>query len=158
MNEHLRLLSVFHYVMGGLQMLICSFPLIHFFVGLGLLVAPAKMGDAHGEDVIPLQIMGGFFMVIATIFIVLGWALGICTILSGRYIAQRRKRTFSIVLAAINCAHFPFGTALGVFTLVLLTKNEAKILYGEPVDPPLVPPLPSAPSTVPPAPQPPPGA
>jgi hypothetical protein len=147
MNDHLRLISVFHYVVGGLMMFFCSFPLIHFFVGLGLLIAPTKFENVHGDDILPLQIMGGFFMVMASIFLLLGWSMGICTILSGRYIAQRRRRTFSIAMAAINCMHFPFGTTLGVFTLILLTKDEAKILYGEPVNPPLMPPTPPPPAT-----------
>jgi hypothetical protein len=149
MKEHLRLISAFHYVMGGLQIFICSFPLFHVLAGLFLLVAPAHIFDVRGDEIIPLRIFGGFFMVIGGIFVLAGWTLGLCTIWSGRYIALRRKRTFSIVMGAINCMHFPFGTALGVFTLILLTKDEAKVLYGEPIDPPLVLPVPSPPAAPP---------
>jgi hypothetical protein len=43
------------------------------------------------------------------------------TFIAGRFIHRRVNRTFSIVIAGINCLHF-FGTALGIFTLIVLTR------------------------------------
>ena len=130
MNDHLRLISIFHYVIGGLHCVCCSFPLIHFFVGLGLLtnVIPADTHDPNAE--VTMKAMGGLFMVIGGIFVLGGWAFGLLTILSGRRIAQRRSRTFSLVMAGINCLSMPFGTVLGIFTIVLLTKPEAIAQYN----------------------------
>lgn len=39
---------------------------------------------------------------------------------------------FSIIMGGVNCAMLPLGTVLGVFDLVLLTKEETRRLYGEP--------------------------
>lgn len=68
--------------------------------------------------------IGLFFALFGGIFVLCGWALGFLTILSGRYIAQRKKRTFSLVMGGVNCAMVPFGTVIGVFDLVLLTNSE----------------------------------
>jgi hypothetical protein len=55
--------------------------------------------------------------------------LGILTIVSGRLISLRRRRTFSLVVAGINCASFPFGTVLGVFTFIVLARPSVRALY-----------------------------
>jgi hypothetical protein len=65
-----------------------------------------------------------------SIFVLAAWTISICTILSGRRIAQRRWQTFSIVMAAINCMIMPFGTVLGIFTIIALTRPEVKAMYG----------------------------
>jgi hypothetical protein len=125
-NDHLRLISIFHYVVGGLHCLCFSFPLIHFFIGLALTISPPEV--KQGSEPFP-TFLGPFFMVIGGTIVLLGWTLGGLTILSGKRIAQRRSRTFSIVMAAINCLSMPFGTILGIFTIILLTKPEAVAQY-----------------------------
>jgi hypothetical protein len=129
MNDHLRLISIFHYVVGGLHCLCFSFPLLHFFIGLGLVtnVIPASTHDPN--EAVAAKFMGAFFMVMGGVFVLAGWTLGILTMMSGKRISERRSRTFSIVMAGINCAFMPFGTILGIFTIVLLTKPEAIAQY-----------------------------
>jgi hypothetical protein len=63
-------------------------------------------------------IFGAWFF----ISLVLNVASGIC-------IQKRQARTFSIVVAAINCLHIPLGTVLGVFTLVVLLRESVRDLY-----------------------------
>ncbi len=64
--------------------------------------------------------------------IVLFWTLAVLLFLF-RSIqpSARRHRTFSIVIASLSCMSFPFGTILGVFTLIVLVRPSVKILYGE---------------------------
>lgn len=61
--------------------------------------------------------------------ILLGWALGILVICSGRFISKQRHWTFSVVIAALMCLSVPLGTVLGVFTLVVLMREPVKQLY-----------------------------
>ena len=42
---------------------------------------------------------------------------------------KRQKRTFSFVIACICCMNIPLGTALGVFTLVVLSRQSVKAIY-----------------------------
>jgi hypothetical protein len=42
---------------------------------------------------------------------------------------RRQKRTFSLVMACMCCMNIPLGTALGVFTLVVLSRQSVKAIY-----------------------------
>jgi hypothetical protein len=59
----------------------------------------------------------------------LSLVIGIFTIISGRKLGKQTGRTFSLVVAGINCAVFPFGTVLGVFTIIVLMRDSVRKLY-----------------------------
>lgn len=56
-------------------------------------------------------------------------AFGVGNVLSGIWIKKRKNRTFSFVVAAMNCIQFPFGTALGVFTFIVLLRPSVETAY-----------------------------
>jgi len=128
-EEHLRLLAVFHYVVAGIGGLFACFPLIHVAVGLAMFLSPSFMGK--GQQDVPPHWFGLIFVVMGGFFVLLGWSAAICTFISGRYLAKRRKRMFSFVMGAILCAFMPFGTILGVFTLIVLGRDSVRQLYLE---------------------------
>lgn len=129
-NEQLRILSIFHYVVGGLHALFGSFGLIHFFIGLSFVANPSIWNPPHAQNAPPAW-FGWIFLIAGGGFVLFGWTLGVLTVLSGRYIAARKNRMFSIVVGAVNCALMPFGTVLGVFDIILLTNDEVKAIYPE---------------------------
>lgn len=126
-DEQLRILSIFHYVVGGMHAFFGSFGLVHLFIGLSFVVNPSLWNN-HSQGAPPAW-FGLIFVVVGGGVVLFGWTLGILTILSGRFIAGRKNRKFSIVVGAVNCAMMPFGTALGVFDIILLTNGEVKALY-----------------------------
>ena len=121
--EHLRLLSIFHYIAGGLLALGGCIPIIH--VVLGVLIVTGKFGPRPDPA-------GYFFIAIGTMFILFCWSLAVCLILSGRFLTQRRNYVFSFVIAVISCLQIPFGTLLGVFTIIVLSRATVKAMYGRP--------------------------
>lgn len=129
-SEQLRLLSIFHYVVGGLMALFACVPVIH--LGVGLFMIFAAPNHRHSEGPAP-AFVGIMFVLIAAIFIILGWALAILTFWAGRSLSQRRRYTFCFVVACILCAFAPFGTVLGVFTIIVLMRPSVKKLFGYPV-------------------------
>src|SRR5437870_5491226 len=116
-EDQLRLLAIFHYVVGGLAAIFACIPIIHLVLGLFLVFAREKMG---GQP--PPVFMGWFFIVFATCFILAGWTLGILIVINGRFLARRTKYMFCFVVACVECLFTPFGTVLGVFTLVVLMR------------------------------------
>lgn len=62
-------------------------------------------------------------------FVKLAAALALLTILSGVFIRRQKYRTFSLVIAGLSCLMVPFGTVLGVFTLVILSRESVRQLY-----------------------------
>jgi hypothetical protein len=125
-DEHLRLLSIFHYVFAVFNAVFASIPIIHVIIGLTLLVAPNKFGG-HGEP--PPAFIGLLFVMIGSGCILLGWTAAIFIAVSGKFLAQRRRYTFCFVIACIECLFVPFGTVLGIFTIIVLGRESVKQLF-----------------------------
>lgn len=121
--EHLRLLSVFHYVVAGLVALFACFPLIHFVVGAGL--ATGAFDDSGGEA----RLLGVGIMVFAGCFILCGWAMAAAILVAGRKLAAHTSYTYCLVVAGVECMIMPFGTVLGVFTIIVLLRESVKRLF-----------------------------
>ena len=119
-EEYLKLLSIFHYVVGGLAGFFACFPLIHFCLGVAMLV-----GAIDGAP----TFVGLLLVFMATLVILGGWALAVCLIIAGRKLAKRKNYMFCLVMAAISCVFMPFGTVLGVFTIIVLVRPSVKELF-----------------------------
>ena len=128
-EQHLRLLSIFYYVVGGLTALLACFPLIHLGLGLAMLFSPEFLSGKAGEQP-PPAIIGGLFTCIGGVMFLFGQALAVSTILSGRFLARRKRYWFVFVIACLQCALFPFGTVLGVFTIIVLSRESVKPLFN----------------------------
>ncbi len=123
-SQHLKLLSIFHYVLGGMTALFALFPIFHLVFGLFMVLAPEKLGNGP-----PPQAIGWLFIVFALAFILAGWVFAVLVALAGRFISGRKHYTYCFVMACIECLCMPFGTVLGVFTILVLTRPGVKELF-----------------------------
>lgn len=128
-ERHLDLLSTFHFIVGGLAAFFSLFPLIHLTMGILMMTGAFPAQDA--EETRVLGVVGGVMILFASLFILAGIAFAICLIAAGRFLRQRRRHTFCVVVAAISCLFVPFGTVLGVLTLIVLMRDETKRMFGE---------------------------
>ncbi|MEW6368891.1 MAG: hypothetical protein AB1714_30040 [Acidobacteriota bacterium] len=126
-EEHLRLLSIFHYVVGGLAGLFALLPIFHLVFGLFFILAPEKFA---GRGQPPMALFGWFFVIIAAVFITIGWAFAGAVLAAGRFLARRRHYMFCLVMGGIECIFMPFGTVLGVFTILVLVREPVKQLFA----------------------------
>jgi len=124
--EHLRLLAIFHYILGGLQFFCACFPLI--YVGLGVAMVKGAFDNQPGQA--PPKEMGWFFIVLFGAAAVLGWVYAICLLIAGRCLQRQRGYIFCMVVAAFSCVHIPLGTVLGIFTILVLCRPNVRVLYG----------------------------
>ncbi|MCP5109384.1 MAG: hypothetical protein GY953_00965 [bacterium] len=127
--EHLRLLSIFHYVVAGLAALFACLPVIHFVIGIAMISGWGEV--AHQEPA--AEMVGWFFVIFAGVFILSGWVFAGCLALAGRYLSRRRRYTYCLVMAGMACMFMPFGTVLGVFTIITLVRNSVQRLFGRDV-------------------------
>ncbi|MCC6680439.1 MAG: hypothetical protein IT445_06000 [Phycisphaeraceae bacterium] len=125
-QEHLKLLSVFHYVVAGLAGLFSLFPIFHLVFGLIIIFAP-QVFEQSGDT--PPAFMGWFMVVFAVIFIPIGLAFAALILMAGRCIVRRRRYMFCLVMAGIECLFVPFGTVLGVFTIIVLMRESVKEMF-----------------------------
>lgn len=126
-EEHLRLLSIFHYVVAGITGLSALLPIFHLVIGILIMTGGVgdEMDSEFSEDFGP-EFIGGFFVVFAAVFIALGLTLAFVTYRAGRAIAERRSRTFCLIVACLMCLSFPFGTVLGVCTIIVLAREGVR--------------------------------
>lgn len=125
---HLRLLAILHYIYGGICIVFSSIFIIHVVLG-AMMVRGALGGGANA----PPPAFGWIFVAMGSAAILLGWTLGVLVIYSGRCLGRQRYWTFSFVIACIICLSIPLGTALGVFTMVVLLRETVKPLYAAPM-------------------------
>jgi len=126
--KHLDLLSIFHYVLGGLTALFSCMPFLHVFMGLAM-VSGRFFADNHNPP--PPAFMGWIFVIMGAVFIVSGWSIALCMIVVGSKLKRRQNRIFCMVVAGIECIFMPFGTVLGVLTLVVLNKDSVREMFDE---------------------------
>jgi len=126
--EHLRLLSIFHYVVAGLAALFSFFPLLYTTVGAVFIFA-ARHGTAKPGEDLPPEFLGWIFAVLGSLLFLIGIATAICILIAGRSLALRKRYSFALVMACIECLFVPFGTILGVFTIVVLSRESARGLF-----------------------------
>ena len=127
-EEHLRLLAIFHYVVAAIGALFACLPLIHVALGV-MMVAYPKLLDGGQKGAPPPAAMGYIFIAMGGAFVLAGWAAAIGTLISGRCLSRCRRRTFSFVMAALLCLFMPFGTILGIFTIIVLSRESVRHLY-----------------------------
>ncbi len=125
-EDHLKLLSIFHYVVAGLAGLFALFPIFHLVFGLFFIFGAGKF-EGKGEP--PPAFIGWMFVVFAAVLITVGSVFAACVFAAGRFLAKRRHYMFCLVMAAVECIFMPFGTVLGVFTIIVLMREPVKELF-----------------------------
>ena len=119
-QEHLNLLGIFHYVMAGFNSIVCLCGSLYLIIGV--LVVSGAIPEAKGQE--DAQIVGTVFLVIGLVFAIVGLASVMLLFLAGLWLRAVKHRTFCFVIAVINLMWFPFGTTLGIFTIVVLTRQS----------------------------------
>lgn len=126
-EEHLRLLSIFHFVVAGVTALFSLFPIMHLVIGLALV---SGLIQPDNGDRVP-AFFGWFFVTFAAVWIAFGLCFAAAIALGGRFLQQRRHYTFCLVIAGFSCLLMPFGTVLGVFTILVLMRDSVKELFDQ---------------------------
>src|SRR5207248_9529081 len=55
--------------------------------------------------------------------------MAICILIAGRCLSRRKGDSFALVMACIECLFVPFGTILGAFTIVALSRESVRELF-----------------------------
>lgn len=126
-EDHLRLLSIFHYVCAGLGALCACFPIFHLILGLILRFDPESLGSGKNQ---PPTWLGDFLVAFASVIILSGWTFAVLLAYTGRCLARRKHYTFCIAMAAVSCMFMPFGTMLGIFSIIVLVRPSVKALFN----------------------------
>ena len=118
-SEHLKLLALFHYIQGGFVACFAFFPLIYAFMGGFMLIVGSV--ETESAEQFP-DVIGWFFIGFGVMGSLLIIAIAVLKIYAGWCISQRKNRIFCLVIAGLNCFSMPYGTALGICTIMVLLR------------------------------------
>ncbi len=129
--DHLNLLAIFHYVLGGLSIVGLGGIYLHYRIMNMVFTSPGVFANAKEKppfDMTQMMDLMKWFYVVAGILMVVA---GVLNVYGGRLLQKRQKRVFSMVISGLNCLQIPFGCALGVFTLIVLSRPSVLRLYDQ---------------------------
>src|SRR3954471_6154029 len=95
--SHLRTLAICHYIYGGVAILFSCIFIIHIVLGTVMLNNPAVMNNSGSGGPPPPVWFGWIFIGMGSCALMLGWTMGILSIISGRYMTAHRRRLFSLI-------------------------------------------------------------
>lgn len=121
--SQLKSLALAHFILGWLGVVFSLFPLIYVALGIGIL------SGAFDAEAPPFA--GWLLVGLGITFVILGEAVSICIILSGKHLKQRTGYTFSFVVACVSCISVPVGTILGILTIIVLARPAVKAAFGK---------------------------
>jgi hypothetical protein len=125
-QEHLRLLKIGYYVLAGMTLFFSLFGLL--YAGLGGLLFSGVFPKAADPKNDP-RFVGLMFLGLGLVFFVLGLAMATLFFVTGRSLGNHRRRTFCLVIAGVSCLYIPWGTAMGVCTILVLIRPEVKNMF-----------------------------
>ncbi|MDY3559998.1 hypothetical protein R5W23_001197 [Gemmata sp. JC673] len=132
-REHLKILAICHYVLGGLCALFGFFPVVYLFVGVlivaGDLGQPPPGNGPGAPPPPPPEAVGWLIIGFASVMMLLFWALAVALIAAGRCLQRRRSRVFCMVVAGFSCLQQPLGLLLGVFTFIVLSRPKVRAAF-----------------------------
>lgn len=128
-EEHLRLLVLFHYIVGGIIAALSSVFLVHVVIGLTMIFHPSAFPSSPGSPPMPGD-FGYLFVAMGSVAVLGGWTLAGLNIFAGRCLRDRKRYVLVLVVAGIDCLlAMPLGTVLGVFTFIVLTRPAVRALF-----------------------------
>ncbi|MDB4947307.1 MAG: hypothetical protein JWP97_6841 [Labilithrix sp.] len=126
-QDHLKTLSTFHYVGAGLSLLGLLGLIGHYWVMSSVFGALSQVADPkHGA--FPFA-MFDYVKWVYPVFGAIILISGVLNLISASAIKARKHRTFSLVVAGLNCLHMPLGTILGIFTIMVLMRDSVREIY-----------------------------
>ena len=151
-DEHLRLLTIGYYVSAAVTAFFSMIGLVYaaigFFVGTAASHAARNVNvedSAQAVDNAGPAFVGVLFGVIGLAIFFLALAFAGAKVYAALCLKRRRGRTFCLVVAALSCLEMPWGTLLGVFTIIVLERPTVSrqflpINAATPPRPPYIPP------------------
>ena len=142
--EHLSALSIGHFILSGVALLGAVPTLLYGVAGAKLMDefgsdVSMAMGDIPGQTGVDpfggspdamLQDLSALVTSLIVAAVVLTVVTAVHLFVVGWQIRKRRWWTFCYLTGWGECLMFPFGTILGIFTILVLSRASVKRLFG----------------------------
>jgi hypothetical protein len=127
-RDQLQLLGIFHIVYGGFAA-VAGLVTFAYMCAVGFAAAVGEDGSAFA---------GGFVVFVGVVVCALFVLKGLVLAASGHGLLHHKWRTLSQIAAGLACLNIPMGTALAIFTFIVLDRTSVRALYaGQPLPTPV---------------------
>ncbi|MGI8884472.1 MAG: hypothetical protein ACR2IA_09550 [Pyrinomonadaceae bacterium] len=122
-KDHNKLLSIFHFVQGGLQAF-GGIVVLLIYGGLGIAMRQSARGSEE-------QMVGTIFIVLAFVIAPIILLFASINLTAGYKMLKEKPgaRNWGIAASIISLLSIPLGTALGIYGLWFLCGDEGKQFY-----------------------------
>ena len=128
--EHLKLLGIFHYILGGLSLLGGLFIGAYFLV-IGFVLMSNPSSSTSSEDSGSASVAGGILIGVGVVLFLIFVVYGVLTLMAGgKYRKHQGGYWFCFILAIVTLilGGIP-GIVLGIFSLIVLSRESVKALF-----------------------------
>lgn len=131
-DRHLKRLRLLHFIQAGLQFIWLAWLIGHYFFLQHWLTKDFATNAPSPKFPTPefLQIITIFYFLLGALLV----TISVLNFLSAVYIGRRRRRNFSLLISGLNMVQVPLGTALGIYTLLVLCRNNVRSKYEQQED------------------------
>ena len=123
-EEHLKLLSLGYMISAGVAAFFSVFGLFYILIGIVMSIALSHAPASAKTGAPPPAFVGWIFAGVGLVIFLLAMGVAVARFWAGRCIKRRKSRTFCMVIAALGCLEFPYGTALGVLSFIVLGRGS----------------------------------
>ena len=126
----LNLLSILHYVWTGL--LGCStFGIVGYFIMIAAVIGNATPHHASAHAAHDQEVAAGVTVIVGVVLALFMIPLVVLHLLAAAGLKKRTRYTLTLVMSGFSCLSFPLGTALGVWSIMVLSRSSVKALFGK---------------------------
>ena len=125
-RDDLQFLAMFHFAIGAMAALVSLVPALALFVSTSL--------AAQGQpvDMLLVRLFGEPGAAIAAgLLLVIGMALGALLVAEGFHLMRLRRLRFCRFVSTLGLFFVPFGTMLGLVTLLVLARPTTQAQFLE---------------------------
>ncbi|WP_298864055.1 hypothetical protein [uncultured Gimesia sp.] len=123
-KKHLKRLSQIQILYGILNLFVSYF----YYQEIFILVDDYRKDLEKTNSEVQVALLIGF----GFILFLIGIAILFCIILAGQSLALYENYTLCLVVAIAECLMLPFGTFIGVYTIIILRRDSVKKLFAMP--------------------------
>ncbi len=124
--DRLQLLANAHWAMAAITFIAASVPAFYASLGLDLVFNAAAPGSGRAAA-------GWHVLLVGLAWVLLAFGYVALLIASARALRLRRRYRLVVVTAVASLAFLPFGTALGIASLLSLRDPEVRHAFGRAV-------------------------
>ena len=124
METHIKIIAILHITLGAMAI----FAALTLLLLMGGIAGILGASDQSPEAALAIPIIGGIGGIIFLVLILL-WLPGL---IGGIALLRHApwSRVFMIVISALDLLGVPFGTALGIYGIWVLTRPETEALLA----------------------------